>query len=180
MRDKLIRTKFWLYRYSGLLTTGVVAAVGGLAVAQVIGISAAATALASVLGIGFGVQKQKHNEFNGRYDALDDGLRKLAEVSGDQAFSTEERDTLIRYFNLCAEEFFYYTHGCIHPEAWASWRSGMEEIFSNPKISALWSMEAPKQSYYGLELHAPFGATLPAPALASTTALIARAEAATK
>lgn len=159
MRDRLIRAKFWFYRYSGALTVVAVCAAGAIS-AKVATLSGAAAVLASVVTLAFGMQKQKLSElelfrtlfkdFNARYEVLDDKLREIGR-HGEQQLSPDEVDVLISYFNLCAEEFLYYTQGYIHPQAWTSWRRGMEEFLSNPLVADLWNKEAAKQSYYGLE-----------------------------
>jgi hypothetical protein len=77
-------------------------------------------------------------------------------LTGEHPPTDDDHDTVIRYFNLCAEEFFYYSHGYIHPQAWTSWLKGMEELLRSPGILDIWRQEFKKGSYYGLEAQAPF------------------------
>src|SRR5437868_3181537 len=88
MRDHLIRLKFWLYEHSGSLTVLAAGAFGLAGALSILPLPATGAALATVLGIGFGAQKQKleeleafrrlFREYNARYDELDDQLRVIA------------------------------------------------------------------------------------------------------
>jgi hypothetical protein len=57
---------------------------------------------------------------------------------------------VIDYFNLCGEEYLFYKHGYILPEAWESWRRGMRQYMDVESIRELWEFEVKTDSYYGL------------------------------
>lgn len=62
-----------------------------------------------------------------------------------------DEDTLLLYdyFNLCAEEYFYYKSGYIDIDVWQSWVEGMKYYASNPEIRRIWLSELQSGSYYG-------------------------------
>ena len=62
----------------------------------------------------------------------------------------DEIDSLFPYFNLCAEEFFYFREGFIHPQVWQAWNNGMKFFRRNPRIKKLWDEELGNNSYYGM------------------------------
>jgi hypothetical protein len=46
-------------------------------------------------------------------------------------------------FNLCAEEYFFYLQGYIHPEVWKAWENGMKYFLDTKKLKKI---EKKKQS----------------------------------
>jgi hypothetical protein len=116
------------------------------------------------------IQKQKLEElrlfsnlfddFNSRYDALNEDLESFINDEEVQTLTKEELknkpkyyDTLIDYFNLCAEEYFYYSEGYIYPEVWDSWKNGMKYYCDESSIlEELWKEELKQDSYYGFSL----------------------------
>jgi len=91
-------------------------------------------------------------EFNRRYDALNDRLVEIATSSATlDAFA---RQTIVDYFNLCAEEFLFFSEGYIHLEAWRSWCSGMLWYLDREPFRSVWVEERATNSYYGLSLEA--------------------------
>ena len=105
------------------------------------------------------IQKQKldemrlHHElfkdFNARYDGLNDKLIKITKGLAKE-IPHEDYSAIIDYFNLCGEEYFYYSRGYIDPIVWKAWRKGMHEYSENPNIKQVWKEEKDKGSYYGL------------------------------
>jgi hypothetical protein len=93
--------------------------------------------------------KELFAEFNARYDALNDGLNTIVFGSSDDSLSADERERLFSYFNLCAEEYFFYTAGYIDHRVWASWYRGMRVFFSHPRVRELWDQDCKADSYYG-------------------------------
>ncbi|MGQ0722237.1 MAG: hypothetical protein ACT4PE_11810 [Candidatus Eiseniibacteriota bacterium] len=120
--------------------------------------------IVAVLGFCYFAQQQKlsettlfkdlFTEFNRRYDGLND---RLVEIDG-QADSTKlegtHRQTIVDYFNLCAEEYLFFSEGYIHPAAWRSWCAGMLWYFEREPFRALWAEESKTNSYYGLSVEA--------------------------
>jgi hypothetical protein len=93
--------------------------------------------------------KDLYVEFNGRYDALNDDLNAVLFGPPDGLLSPDERGRLFSYFNLCAEEYFFYKAGYIDRYVWASWCRGMKVFFAHPRIRALWEQDCKADSYYG-------------------------------
>jgi hypothetical protein len=92
--------------------------------------------------------KELFAEFNARYDALNDELNTILFGSTEGSLSSDEREHLFSYFNLCAEEYFFYTAGYIDRRVWESWYRGMKVFFKNPRIRALWEQDCKADSYY--------------------------------
>lgn len=118
--------------------------------------------IAAALGFCYFVQQQKlaetslfkdlFTEFNRRYDALNDRLAQI-EASGSNLDSAD-RQTMVDYFNLCAEEYLFFSEGYIHRAAWRSWCAGMLWYFDREPFRSVWSDENAKNSYYGLSVDA--------------------------
>jgi|SRR5690606_22396433 len=117
------------------------------------------------------MMKELFTEFNQRYDRLNDSLviieanfrsvesfkqleAKCNELEdGDKEKYKQLRQAVIDYFNLCAEEFYWYHHKKrIDPLVWKSWQAGMNYWYNEvPSIKALWMEEVKangKASYY--------------------------------
>jgi hypothetical protein len=114
------------------------------------------------------MEKELFNEFNRRYDKLNDYLEiirdKLSpnnDMSLDDlkkvTFDIKEGETmtfemiLIDYFNLCAEEYYWRKRKRISEEIWRSWQAGMKSYFEIEIVKKLWDEELKKfgyQSYY--------------------------------
>jgi hypothetical protein len=95
--------------------------------------------------------KELFAEFNARYSALNDHLNTILFGPPEGSLSAEEREHLFRYFNLCAEEHFFYEAGYIDRCVWESWYRGMKVFFKNPRIQALWEEDRKADSYYGFK-----------------------------
>jgi hypothetical protein len=93
--------------------------------------------------------KELFVEFNGRYDALSDGLNAILIGPTEGLLSASERKHLFSFFNLCAEEYFFYKAGYIDHHVWGSWHRGMNVFFKHPRIQALWEQDCKADSYYG-------------------------------
>ena len=118
--------------------------------------------LVAVLGFCYFVQQQKlaetslfkdlFTEFNRRYDDLNDRLVQI--VNSGEPLDVAGRQTIVDYFNLCAEEYLFFSEGYIHHEAWRAWCAGMLWYFDRQPFQSVWSEESPTNSYYGLTLDA--------------------------
>jgi hypothetical protein len=89
--------------------------------------------------------------FNERYADLNERLNVIAEMGGDE-ISSEDRQILMDYFNLCAEEYLYFNAGYIDDSVWESWMRGMRAYAAVPAIRRLWEQELKSGSYYGFSL----------------------------
>ena len=88
-------------------------------------------------------------EFNARYDALKDDMNAILFGPSEGSLSRDEREHIFNYFNLCAEEYFFYKAGYIDRHVWGSWYRGMNVFFRHPRIQALWDQDCKADSYYG-------------------------------
>jgi hypothetical protein len=71
--------------------------------------------------------------FNERYDKLSQGLREI--VACGRARDEAHAQTIIDYFNLCGEEYLFFSEGNIHREAWRSGCTGMLCYFEHGPFS---------------------------------------------
>jgi hypothetical protein len=95
--------------------------------------------------------KELFVEFNARYDALKGYLNAILFGPADGLLSPDEREHIFEYFNLCAEEYFFFTAGYIDRHVWESWCRGMNVFFEQPRIRALWEQDCKADSYYGFQ-----------------------------
>jgi hypothetical protein len=93
--------------------------------------------------------KELFAEFNSRYNNMSEDLTLICVGPADRALSASERQTLFSYFNLCAEEYFFFSSGYIDQRVWDSWERGMKIFFQNQRIQALWQEDGISNSYYG-------------------------------
>ncbi len=117
-------------------------------------------AIAGTLGFFYFVQQQKLSEttlflslftaFNARYDKLNGPLSEIIEQ--DKPASTEQRNLIVDYFNLCAEEYLFYREGYIHHHVWRSWCRGMLWYLRRHPFKNVWHEEVKSDSFYGLSL----------------------------
>lgn len=163
--------KFWLYRHFGWTVAILVPLVAGPLL--MLGLylddwQLFVTLTGGVLSVLYFAQKQKvedtrlfkelFQDFNRRYDALNDDLNDLKGTREAYAdLCAEERHLLDSYFNLCAEEHLFYKQGYIPRKVWKSWRDGMAYYMQNPAIRDAWKREQETQgdSYYGLDMPEP-------------------------
>ena len=118
--------------------------------------------IAAVLGFCYFVQQQKlaetalfkdlFTDFNRRYDALNDRLAQIA-TSGAE-LDPSGRQVIVDYFNLCAEEYLFFSEGYIHRVAWQSWCAGMLWYLDREPFRSVWNDENATNSYYGLSVDA--------------------------
>jgi hypothetical protein len=95
--------------------------------------------------------KEMFVDFNARYDKLNNDLNKILDDQKADSLSVMERDTVFKYFNLCAEEYLFHEAGYIEDVVWEAWEKGMINFFSEPRIAALWKNEEKSNSYYGFD-----------------------------
>jgi phosphate/sulfate permease len=101
------------------------------------------------------LSKELFKEFNERYDKLNHFLYKIAKeckTLKDLENNLELEYKLIDFFNLCAEEHFWYKKGRIDEAIWFAWSDGMNDWYNNVGvISEVWDAEIKKRgckSYY--------------------------------
>lgn len=96
-----------------------------------------------------GLFKEMFVDFNARYDKLNNDLNRIIDGPKSGLLSIVERDTVFKYFNLCAEEHLFHEAGYIDDEVWKAWQKGMTIFFSHSRIATLWKSEEETDSYYG-------------------------------
>jgi hypothetical protein len=114
-----------------------------------------------IITFALGVQKQRLDEvhlfnqlftdFNERYDQKNEAMNLIYNKPPESKLTDKEVETLFNYFNLCGEEYLYYTRGFIFPEVWCAWFNGMKFFRNNQQIKQLWDKDLRAGSYYGLD-----------------------------
>lgn len=107
------------------------------------------------------LQKELFSEFNKRYDELNDYLLEITDTECTDMSILKlikpDRYDLLRYklndyFNLCAEEYYWYKKGRVDEDLWKSWEVGMNSWYNNHAIiKEAWKEEYKKfgcQSFY--------------------------------
>ena len=131
--------------------------------------------LLGVIGIGGGLSyfllthhteevklfQELFTAFNKRYDKMNEGLNEIHRGDEMLELSKPEIDSLYNYFNLCGEEYLYYSKGFVYPEVWEAWLNGMRIFYRNERIKTLWNAELGNCSYYGLSAMILRGDELP-------------------
>jgi hypothetical protein len=120
--------------------------------------------LGTIATFYFGVLKYKmendkiFNElftsFNQRYDGtLNDLINELRLIPGKELDNDEEK-LIIDYFNLCAEEYLWYSRNRIPSTVWQAWNAGILENLSISQVKQVYLKETKteyaRKSYYGL------------------------------
>ena len=106
------------------------------------------------------LQKDLFGEFNKRYDVLNSYLEKITKYESLEDLEDKKpkkyeflRYKLNDYFNLCAEEFYWYKNGRIDYDLWKSWESGMNSWYNNhPIIRQAWKEEYESFGHYSFYL----------------------------
>lgn len=120
--------------------------------------------LGSIATIYFGVLKLKiendilfkdlFEKFNERYnDDLNDLINKL-KSNPLKELTEDDRNIIIDYFNLCAEEFLWHKKKRIPNDVWKAWKAGILENLEVKQVKEVYNFETStergKVSYYGL------------------------------
>ena len=98
------------------------------------------------------MEKDLFKEFNERYDKLNDHLSQLSSDLDVGALKEEYhhvlKSSLIDYFNLCAEQYYWYSKGRISEAIWTSWHAGMMTYYNTyPVVRELWKLETDGGKY---------------------------------
>lgn len=95
------------------------------------------------------LQKQLFIEFNARYDKMNDILQFILDFSeedivryldsnNEELFGDYKKEfikfKINDYFNLCAEEYYWYSKKRIDDRIWNSWKKGMDDIYDKSEI----------------------------------------------
>ena len=116
-------------------------------------------AIVGAVGFALAVQRQKLEElklfkelfieFNQRYDRLNDRLDDIARNDDSAEDNDSVRETVVDYFNLCAEEYLWRSRGHIPDEVWSAWKRGMKHYFDEKPFKELWEGDQGAENYYG-------------------------------
>ncbi len=139
---------------------------GGIAIYRFVGpqerVTIVVGLIAGIVGFCYFVQQQKlaeaqlfkqlFTEFNERYDQMNGDLADIRDVS--TPCTAAGKKTLIDYFNLCGEEFLFYSEGYIHPKVWRSWCRGILWYLAATHIRSVWDNEVQREqnTYYDLTI----------------------------
>ncbi|MCT4142049.1 hypothetical protein HZP65_15035 [Elizabethkingia anophelis] len=103
------------------------------------------------------LEKELFKEFNERYDSLNDDLSKLgfaenvSQLKEIKAISNDSKtlyNILIDYFNLCAEQHYWYKKKRISSQIWNSWHSGMMHYYNSfSVVRDVWEDETKNDGY---------------------------------
>ena len=101
------------------------------------------------------MMKDFFKEFNARYDKINHSLHKIekeCKTLKDLEKHPKLEYKLNDYFNLCAEEYFWYKKGRIDENIWYAWSDGMNDWYKDVEIIRdAWEAEIKKRgckSYY--------------------------------
>jgi len=155
-----MKLKFWVYRNNLPLLALVVTATLGWIFYFGVDLKFTVPLLGMILSLLYFFEKQRLEEIklfreifaecNERYDKMNETLNGIVDGLEDQSLQPKERACLTDYFNLCGEEFLYYSQGYIFPSVWRAWHNGMKYYLKSPRIATFWTEEKKSESYYGL------------------------------
>lgn len=105
------------------------------------------------------MEKELFKEFNERYDKLNENIlnsRKLEKIEEENEEHNKIKKSIIDYFNLCAEEYFWRKKERISGAIWDSWQAGMKMNYLKSKvIQKLWEEECEDEGFKSYYLNSP-------------------------
>lgn len=117
------------------------------------------------------LEKQLFSEFNARYDNLNDiilfvlnfteeDIKKYKESTYEDMFGVYTKAyikfKINDYFNLCSEEYYWYSKKRIDDRIWNAWEKGMTDIFNKSEIiSNQWEEEIQNDGWKSFYLDTP-------------------------
>ena len=105
------------------------------------------------------MMKELFTEFNKRYDLINGRIDDISKFSLEDWKELKKKKkisfthTIYDFFNLCAEEYYWYQKDRVDKKVWESWSSGMNKIYnSSDVIKMIWDEECKDEkgikSYY--------------------------------
>ena len=92
--------------------------------------------------------------FNKKYDGSVNDLFNSLRRNPEHQLTELEKNSIIDYFNLCAEEFLWFDKGRIPKKVWHAWKNGMLSNLQIPQLKKIYDEEIlykeSRESYYGL------------------------------
>ncbi|MDO1514341.1 hypothetical protein Q2T41_16930 [Maribacter confluentis] len=117
------------------------------------------------------LQKQLFTEFNDRYDKLNEIIQFILDLSKEdiakykQSKSEDKigeytqafiKSKINDYFNLCSEEYYWFSKNRIDDRIWNSWEKGMNDIYNSSEIIRdQWKEEIQNEGWKSFYLEAP-------------------------
>jgi hypothetical protein len=103
------------------------------------------------------MNKELFTEFNDRYNDLNDSLLDMVDKKLTLEALEKHPDfkkDLIDYFNLCAEEYYWFRKKRIDKKVWFSWYAGMNYWYSESEvIKEMWRREIQGEGYQSYYLN---------------------------
>ena len=96
--------------------------------------------------------------FNDRYNGdMNDVFNSLENSSNILDPKINKELVIIDYFNLCAEEYYWYKNNRIPQNVWNAWKIGIQENLKKEGVQEIYNSEIKKfkGSYYGIEKEFP-------------------------
>lgn len=93
-----------------------------------------------------GLQVMEHVHV--RYCQLQVELERLPLLGSLATLSPDQTRVVSAYFNLCAEEFYWYRERHITHAVWAVWLLGMAETLRHPLFTDAWRQRFSRDYYY--------------------------------
>lgn len=92
--------------------------------------------------------KELFTEFNKRYDSMNSFLHQVKEIA---PLTEEDKQRVIDYLNLCAEEYMWVKKGRLPIDIWNSWKNGIMLHLEKESIRNIFLEEQRlwRSSYYG-------------------------------
>ncbi len=94
------------------------------------------------------------SDFNARYDERFNDLINKLKTDNELQLDLDERNLIIDYLNLCAEEYLWLIKGRVPDVVWHAWRSGILENLSVEQVKGVYREEIAtvngRRSFYGL------------------------------
>lgn len=105
------------------------------------------------------MMKELFTEFNKRYDLINGHIDDISKISLEDWRELKKKKRIeythiiYDFFNLCAEEYYWYKKNRVDIKVWESWSSGMNKIYnSSDVIKMIWDEECKDEkgikSYY--------------------------------
>ncbi|MGL2963860.1 hypothetical protein ACSVH2_08600 [Flavobacterium sp. RSB2_4_14] len=98
--------------------------------------------------------KELFGEFNARYDRINIQLDLISRISKDDWNQIKVKKQIkytgiiYDFFNLCAEEYFWFKENRVSEKVWKSWSKGMNIIYNRSEvIQNIWKEESEKEGY---------------------------------
>lgn len=120
--------------------------------------------LGSIATLYFGLMKYEiendrifmelFKNFNSKYKTEYNDLFEKLKQNKNEKISENESSLIIDYFNLCAEEYLWFSKKRLPKDVWKAWKAGMMENLEIEQIKQVYfdeiKSERGRKSYYGL------------------------------